>query len=59
MPLFQFITFLKCVLICDVISFVMFFQNYSRYVIFTVAIKYNYQGRNSGVQQIREWTVAM
>lgn len=47
------------VLICDVISFVMFFQNYSRYDICTVAIKHNHQGRNSGVKQIREGTVAM
>jgi len=47
------------VLICDVISFVMFFQNYSRYDIFTVGIKYNYRGRNSGVEQIRARTFAM
>jgi len=58
MPLFYFITFFKCVLICD-IPFVMFFQNYSRYDVFTVAVKYNYQGRDSGVKQIREGTVAM
>jgi len=59
MPLFQIITFFKYVLICDVISSVMFFQHYSRYDIFTVALKYNCQGRNSGVKQIRERTVAM
>jgi protein SMG5 len=44
---------------CDVISFVMFFQNNSRYDIFTVEIKYKCQDRNSGVKQIREGTVAM
>jgi len=47
------------VLICDVITFVMFFQNVSQYDIFTVAVKYNHQGRNSCVKQIREGTVAM
>lgn len=43
--LLQLITFFNCMLICDVICFVMFFQNYPLYDIFTVAVN-NYQGRN-------------